>query len=183
MRLTGRKTLRYGHLVCEKKNAVTRTCAPNAYENSRSLNGNVSYPQPSPESSPDCERRFFNFPSVPTKQPGVLCSTADMTFSSLPLRPLLLPKIHNTSVLFLSLISELPSLPLSAFPSPPTFPTKLPKNMSVPNSVSMLRKTLPCFPMTYATQSGGTSTTERSVRGVDTSTVIAPSRCARTHAT
>ena len=55
--------------------------------------------------------------------------------------------------------------------------------MSVLQSSSMERSTHPFFPMTYATQSSGTGTMDRSSRVVEVSTSMGPTRCLSTRST
>mmetsp|Transcript_6437 Transcript_6437/g.29031 ORF Transcript_6437/g.29031 Transcript_6437/m.29031 type:complete len:252 (+) Transcript_6437:555-1310(+) len=141
-------------------------CAPSAYENSSSWNGNTSYPHPSPSPSPTCSNRARSSFLSSTKNPLRLCSTALITFNSAPLLLRRLPKIMS-------------------FSTPSVTPTVgTPKNIRVPYSSSMFRRTMPFLPITYATQSTGTFTMDRSSRWVPlVSTVMGPTRWRRTHST
>mmetsp|Transcript_10278 Transcript_10278/g.42500 ORF Transcript_10278/g.42500 Transcript_10278/m.42500 type:complete len:280 (+) Transcript_10278:364-1203(+) len=141
-------------------------CAPSAYENSSSWKGNTSYPHPSPSPSPTCSNRLRSSFFSSTENPFRLCSTALMTFSSAPRLLLRLPRIMS-------------------FSTPSSAPlVGLPKNMSVPYSSSMFRSTIPFLPITYATQSSGTLTMDRSsLRGPLVSTVMGPTRWRSTHCT
>mmetsp|Transcript_43930 Transcript_43930/g.73172 ORF Transcript_43930/g.73172 Transcript_43930/m.73172 type:complete len:207 (-) Transcript_43930:350-970(-) len=117
-----------------------------------------------PQSSSDLEAF-----SVFVMNPGIFCSMADRTFSSAPRRPRFSPNMANFSV---------PPSWRSRF-----FPLNSAKNMITPHSSSMVRRKLPCLPVTKPTHSVGTSHSVRSSSASSSSTCTGPTLCAITHFT
>ena len=108
--------------------------------------------------------------------PLCLCSTADITLSSAPLRPRRVPKMARISP------PKRSGAPGGASAAPPAA-AFLAKNMSVPHSSSMDRSTCPPLPITNPTQSSGTCTMDMSSRFMPGSMCTGPTRCASTYAT